>query len=292
MISSMTGFGHGEAADEFRRITVEMKSVNHRYLELGIKLPRRMNSFENDIRNRVKNRISRGKVDLFVTVEDHSEGTTSVVFDKNVARAYLGYFREMEEELGVENDIKASDLARLNGVFEVSAGEGDDEAIEALLNRALDEALDAFCKTRAVEGESLKNDLCGKLDDMLSYVDRIEVRYPDVVAAYRQRLYEKVKEVIDSDTVDEGRIASEVVIYSDKICVDEETVRLRTHIDAMKKTLQSGGSCGRKLDFIAQEMNRESNTILSKSSDADIADVAIELKTDVEKVREQVQNIE
>ncbi len=292
MIKSMTGFGRYEAADDERKITVEMKSVNHRYLETGIKMPKKLNFYEAGIRNILKKYISRGKVDVFITFEDFSEGKVCLHYNEDLAGEYMSIFKYMSEQFGIDNDIKVSALARMPEVITMEDQDGDDETIWQLLEQAVDKACQAFVETRISEGERLKADLIDKLDNMLKLVDFIELRSPQVVDEYRNRLEEKVTELLADSTVDEGRIATEVTIFADKICVDEETVRLRSHIESTKAALLEGGSVGRKLDFIAQEMNREANTILSKANDLQVTDCAITLKTEIEKVREQIQNIE
>ncbi len=292
MIKSMTGFGRYEAADDERKITVEMKSVNHRYLETGIKMPKKLNFYEAGIRNILKKYISRGKVDVFITFEDFSEGKVCLHYNEDLAGEYMSIFKYMSEQFGIDNDIKVSALARMPEVITMEDQDGDDETIWQLLEQAVDKACQAFVETRISEGERLKADLIDKLDNMLKLVDFIELRSPQVVDEYRNRLEDKVTELLADSTVDEGRIATEVTIFADKICVDEETVRLRSHIESTKAALLEGGSVGRKLDFIAQEMNREANTILSKANDLQVTDCAITLKTEIEKVREQIQNIE
>lgn len=292
MIKSMTGFGRYEAADDERKITVEMKSVNHRYLETGIKMPKKLNFYEAGIRNILKKYISRGKVDVFITFEDFSEGKVCLHYNEDLAGEYMSIFKYMSEQFGIDNDIKVSALARMPEVITMEDQDSDDETIWQLLEQAVDKACQAFVETRIAEGERLKADLIDKLDNMLKLVDFIELRSPQVVDEYRNRLEEKVTELLADSTIDEGRIATEVTIFADKICVDEETVRLRSHIESTKAALLEGGSVGRKLDFIAQEMNREANTILSKANDLQVTDCAITLKTEIEKVREQIQNIE
>ncbi len=294
MIDSMTGFGRAEASGADKNVFAEIRSVNHRYLDLSVKMPRRLGAFEADVREYLKKNIARGKVEVRIIFEDLSEGQKNLRYDPIIAKSYIESFERMEKELGIKNDVSVSLLSRMDGVFETQSNEelDDDKELKALVLKAVEDAYTAFSDMRQKEGEALKKDLYTKLDGMLSYVSRIEDIYPQVVEEYRKSLYEKVNEILKDSAIDESRVASEVIIYADKICVDEETVRLRTHIESMKKTLSDGGAVGRKLDFIAQEMNRESNTILSKSSNADIADIAIEMKTDVEKIREQVQNIE
>ncbi len=292
MIKSMTGFGRYEIAENNRKFTVEMKSVNHRYLEVNIKMPKKLNFFESAIRSELKNYISRGKVDIFITYEDFSENTTSVRYNREVAEEYLGYLRQMAQEFGLDDDIRVSTLSKYPEVFTMEEQTEDEEQLWQELQRAIKGAAEMFVQTRITEGEHLKEDLITKLDGMLSLVDFIAERSPKIVEEYRQKLEDKVKELLEDSTVDESRILTEVTIFADKICVDEELVRLRSHIETTKQTLIEGGSIGRKLDFIAQEMNREANTTLSKSNDLEISNCAIELKTEIEKVREQIQNVE
>ena len=292
MIKSMTGFGRCEAADENRKITVEMKSVNHRYLEVGVKLPRKLGFFETSIRGVLKDYLQRGKVDVFVTYEDYSEGTVSVKYNRDLAKEYLTYLNEMPDDLGIRNDISVMSVSRMPEVFVLEEQSVDEDELWAYVEKVVKGAAEKLVETRITEGDRLSADIIAKLDYMLENVAYIEKRSPETVEEYRTKLRNKLDEVLEDTQLDENRIAAEVVIYADKICVDEETVRLKSHIQHMRETLLTGGAIGRKLDFIAQEMNREANTILSKAGDLDISNKAIELKTDIEKVREQIQNIE
>ena len=292
MIKSMTGFGRCEVAENNRKFTVEMKAVNHRYLDVNIKLPKTLNYFESSIRSELKNYIARGKVDVFVTYEDLSESISTVRYNREVAKEYLDYLRQMAEDFGLENDIRVSTLSKYPEVFTMEEAGSDQEELWKELNKALKGAAEMFVDARIAEGEHLKDDLVEKLNGMLKLVDFIEERSPKLVMEYRQKLEDKVHELLQDTAVDEGRLLTEVTIFADKVCVDEEIVRLRSHIETTKNTLIEGGSIGRKLDFIAQEMNREANTILSKANDLEISNCAIELKTEIEKVREQIQNIE
>ena len=292
MIKSMTGFGRCEKVTEEYKLSVEMKAVNHRYLDLGIKMPKKFNYFEAGIRNLLKNDIQRGKVDVFINYEDYTENKMSLKYNASLAAEYMEYFKKMEEQFGIANDIKVSVLSRMPEVLTMEEVPDDEDSMWKILSEVVEEAADSFVESRVREGEHLKNDLLGKLDYMLEQVAFIEERSPRVVAEYRMKLEEKVHELLESASIDEGRIATEVTIFADKICVDEETVRLRSHIEHTRKELLAGGSVGRKLDFIAQEMNREANTILSKANDLEISEHAIILKTEIEKVREQIQNIE
>ena len=292
MLKSMTGFGRCENITDEYRISVEMKAVNHRYLDLSIKMPKKFNYFEASIRTLLKKYIQRGKVDLFINYEDYTQGNMCLKYNRALAAEYMDYFIKMAEEFSIQNDVKVSTLAKFPEVFSMEQAPDDEEHLWGILSAALEDAAVRFVQSREVEGEHLKNDLLGKLDYMTGLVDYIEGRSPQILTEYRAKLEAKVQELLNGTAMDEGRIAAEVTIYADKICVDEETVRLRSHIENTRKDLLSGGSVGRKLDFIAQEMNREANTILSKSNDLSISDKAIALKTEIEKVREQIQNIE
>lgn len=292
MIKSMTGFGRCEIEEDNRKIIIEMKAVNHRYLDVNMKMPKMLSAFESAIRNLLKDYIQRGKVDVFVTYEDSNEDNFSLRYNETLAGEYLNYLKQMSEHFGIENDIKVSSLSRYPEVFTMEQQDADDKKIWALMEKALRGACEQFVETRITEGDNLKRDMLGKLDNMLACVDFVEERSPIIMKEYRTKLENRIQEILGNTQIDDSRIATEVTIFADKICVDEETVRLRSHIQAMKDTLIEGGSIGRKLDFIAQEMNREANTILSKASDLAISDAGINLKTDIEKVREQIQNIE
>lgn len=292
MIKSMTGFGRCEIAENSRKITVEMKSVNHRYLDVNLKMPKSLNFFESAIRSELKNYITRGKVDVFISYEDLSEHTSTVRYHKEVAEEYFRYLKQMAEDFGLDNDIRVSSLSKYPDVFTMEEAGVDEEELWKEIQKAVDGAAGMFVKTRITEGEHLRDDLLEKLEGMLKLVSFISERSPQILEEYRNRLEEKVKELLGDATVDESRLLTEVTLFADKVCVDEEVVRLKSHIETTKNTLLEGGSIGRKLDFIAQEMNREANTILSKANDLEISNCAIELKTEIEKVREQIQNIE
>lgn len=293
MIRSMTGFGYGEVSnDKNQKVTVEMKSVNHRYCDISLKLPKKLAMFEANIRNIMKEYASRGKIDIYVSYEDLSETAVSLHYNQAMAEEYMQVFKKMQEDFNIETKITAEALAKYPEVVTIEEVQQDEEVWWELLEAALRQAAEKFVETRTIEGANLKRDLLGKLDQMAADVAFIEERSPQIIAEYRSKLEEKVKEFLEDSTIEENRIAAEVTLYADKIAVDEEIVRLQSHISSMTDVLESDESIGRKLDFMAQEMNREANTILSKSSDVDLADHAIELKTNVEKVREQIQNIE
>ena len=292
MIKSMTGFGRCEVQEAERKITVEMKSVNHRYLDVNIKMPKKLNFFEAAIRSELKNYIQRGKVDLFITYEDFTESNVCVKYNKELAAEYMTYLNQMAEDFSLDNDVRVSTLSRYPEILTMEEQTIDEEKLWQLLDKAIKGASEGFVETRIKEGEHLRDDLLLKLDGMLAHVDFITERSPQILAEYKQKLEDKVKELLEDTKVDENRLLMEVTIFADRVCVDEELVRLRSHIETTRETLLQGGSIGRKLDFIAQEMNREANTILSKSNDLEISNRAIELKTEIEKVREQIQNIE
>ena len=292
MIKSMTGFGRYEVSEADHKFTVEMKAVNHRYLDMNIKIPRKLNFFESSIRGLLRQYIERGKVDVYITYEDYTENTVCVRYNRDVAAAYMKYLTQMAEEFSLENDIRVSALSRYPEVFTMEEQGPDEKELWKGLEKTLRGAAENFVQTRIAEGANLRDDLVGKLDRMLVHVDFISERSPLIISRYKEKLREKIQELLEDTRVEEPRILTEVTIFADKVCVDEELVRLRSHISQTKEALAVGGSVGRKLDFIAQEMNREANTILSKTSDLEISNRAIELKTEIEKVREQIQNIE
>ncbi len=288
----MTGFGRAEYTDDKRKFTVEIKSVNHRYLDCSIKMPKKLGFFEASIRTLLKDYIQRGKVDIFITYEDYTENNFNLKYNRDMAKAYFSYLNEMANEFGIENDVRVSTLSRYPEVFSLEEADVDEDEIWSDLEKVIREAATHFVDARITEGDNLKKDLCDKLDAMLSYVEEIEKRAPEIIEEYRNNLCAKVSDLLADSSVDESRILGEVTLFADKICVDEEIVRLKSHISTTREILSTGGSVGRKLDFIAQEMNREANTILSKANDLITSDIAINLKTDIEKVREQIQNIE
>ena len=292
MIKSMTGFGRCEVQKDARKFTVELKGVNHRYLDVNIRMPKKLNFFETAIRTLLKSYATRGKVDIFITYEDSSQNQVAVKYNEALAAEYLKYLNRMAEEFGLENDVRVSTLSRYPEILTMEEQAEDEEELWKLLEQALRGACEQMVETRTTEGTNLKRDLMAKLDELLGHVTYIEERAPQIVAEYRAKLEEKVQELLADTQIEESRIAAEVTIYADKICVDEEIVRLKSHIEHTKATLEEKDSVGRKLDFIAQEMNREANTILSKANDLEVSSHAIELKTGIEKVREQIQNIE
>ncbi len=292
MINSMTGFGRFELWEGLSRVLVELKSVNHRYLDLTIKTSRQISSLEPKIRNYLKQNIHRGKVDCYVHFEMAAEDSYRVVYNEKLAKAYMANLNRMSEDFSIENDVTTSKLASYPDVFELVVDTKDESMLWEMVEKALSEALNRFVKSRQLEGENLRTDLLQKLSEMSEYVSQIEEYAPSIIDSYKDRLTEKVRTLLEEKKVDESRIAAEVIIYADKICVDEELVRLKSHIKEMTQVLSSEEAVGRKLDFMAQELNREANTILSKSNDANVASLGISLKTQIEKIREQVQNLE
>jgi uncharacterized protein (TIGR00255 family) len=292
MIRSMTGYGRSELQNDKFRIAVEIKSVNNRYLDINIKMPRLLNPLEAQIRKELKKYMQRGKVDVFISYQDLTESNMEVKYNARIAGEYWKYLCQMAEEFGIENDVRVSSLARFQDVLTMEEESVDPEGIWDNLREVLVDAAKMFDETRTREGEFLKNDLDGKLGEMLDHVAFISSRAPGLIEAYRKNLQDKVTELLEASAIDESRIAQEVTIYADKVCVDEELVRLRSHIEATRAALDLDEGVGRKLDFIAQEMNREANTTLSKANDIEVSELAINLKTEIEKIREQIQNIE
>lgn len=292
MVKSMTGFGRCELAEEGRKITVEMKAVNHRYNEVSVKLPKRLSSCEIMVRNMLKKDISRGKVDVFISYEDETEGKSCVRYNSELARDYYENLLRMAEEFPIENDIRISTLSRYPEVLTIVGETQDEEALIQLLERAVCGALEQFVEARINEGKRLCEDLTAKCERVISLVAEVEERSPQIVQEYRKKISGKVAELLGDTKVDERVLATEIAVFADKVCTDEETVRLRSHVTNMLDTFCQGENVGRKLDFVAQEMNREANTILSKSNDITISNIAIDLKTEIEKIREQIQNIE
>ncbi len=292
MIKSMTGFGRSELTTRDRHILVEIKAVNHRFCDVSIKLPKKLNFLETEIRNFLKDYIQRGKVDVFITYEDHSGKDSHVVYNRELASQYINYLREMKDEYGLTTEIDVNGIGRFPDVFTIEEESVDENMIWQELEKPLREACERFVAARETEGEKLLKDLLAKLDSMQEMVAYIEAESPKIIEEYKTRLTEKINELGKNVEIDAQRIATEVTIFADKVCVDEEIVRLKSHVDGTKAILVEGGSIGRKLDFLVQEMNREANTILSKSNTLHISNKGIDLKTEIEKIREQIQNIE
>ena len=293
MIKSMTGFGRAEVVTDERKITIELKSVNHRYLDLSIKMPKKLSFLEGAIRNLMKTYIQRGKVDVYITYEDYTMNNGALKYNRELASEYITCLKQMQQDFGLDYDIKVSTLSRYPEVLVMEEQSVDEEALWGFIEPPLREACEKFIQTRDQEGRNLEKDLLDKLKALDEKVILVENRAPEVVNAYRTKLEAKVAELLVDTQIDDNRIAAEVILFSDKICNDEETVRLHSHIRNMQKMLATETEgIGRKLDFMAQEMNREANTILSKSSDLETSNIAIDLKTEIEKIREQIQNVE
>ena len=292
MISSMTGFGRFEKIDENSKITAELRSVNHKYLDVSIKMPRRFNAFETRIRNLLKVYATRGKIDIFVSYENLGKSQENIRYNKELASEYFSFYQQIKDDFDIPGEISVTLVAKSPDVITIEEAPMDEDELWDELKPVLEGAFAAFRESRIREGEALKKDILSKLDEMDQHVSFIEERMPEIITAFRAKLKERLADFLENNSIDEGRIAAEVTIYADKIAIDEELVRLQTHIRHMRDNLDKKGDIGRNLDFIAQEMNRESNTILSKSNDIDITNRGIELKTCIEKIREQVQNIE
>lgn len=292
MIKSMTGYGYFERIDAEQKITVEMKSVNHRYFDLNIRMPKKFNAFEREIRSIVKTFAERGKIDLYINYESYVDNKITISYHEDVAREYADAVKKAGDSFSLEKGLSAADLLHYPEVITIEEKELDAGVVYESLADAIKEAAGRFLETKQAEGRQLQEDIEKKLEHILELVESIEERSPEIVKEYRNRILEKVKELLGDRKIDDAVLAAEITIFADKICVDEETVRLKSHVNSMLGALKEEESVGRKLDFIAQEMNREANTILSKANDRAVSDYAIGLKTEIEKIREQIQNIE
>lgn len=291
-VRSMTGYGRGEQIAEERKFTVEMKSVNHRYLDLNIKLPRSLASLEDKIKKRIMRDVFRGKTDVFISFESFSAADVEVKLNEALAAAYLEKLNLLEEKFGLQGGDKLELAAKFPDVITAEKAQQEEAVIWDALLPALDEAVEKFIAMRQREGENLKKDILLKGERIRALVAEVKERSPLVVLEYREKLQNRLKELMDGVEIDPQRIAAEVAIFADKSCVDEEITRLESHLLQLKDILENGGQVGRKLDFLVQEMNRESNTIASKANDIQIGRATIELKSEIEKIREQVQNME
>ncbi len=288
----MTGYGRGEVQGKGRSLKIEIKSVNHRYADINIKSPRTYLFLEEYIKSVILKSISRGKVDVFLTVEYDEGGNSQVVLDKVLASGYIEAIKEIGKEFSAENNLNAYQISRLPDVLSLKKAPDDEEAMKAEVTEALELALKEFIDMRTREGERIADALKSQADYVLSLAEQVEAIMPQTVENYRTRLTEKVSELLSTANIDETRILTETAIFADKICTDEEIVRLKSHVKEFNNIISSDGPCGRKLDFLMQEMNREINTIGSKSNNLDIAKIVVEAKSELEKLREQIQNIE
>ena len=292
MVKSMTGYGRAVETVNGREFTVEIRSVNNRYLDCTVKLPRSFSFAEEAVKAAVKAAVSRGKVDVYISVRSETEADVQVTLNKPVVEGYLAAMRQMVSEYGVKDDISVSTLSRMSDVFVVDKPKADEDQLKADLLSVVDKALQAYDAMRITEGLALENDLRSRAATILELVAQVEEQNPKTVSDYRKRLEEKMREVLENKSIDESRILTEAAIFADKVAVDEETVRLRSHLEQMDTMLSGSGGIGRKLDFLLQEMNREANTTGSKCSDVKVARIVVDIKAELEKIREQTQNIE
>lgn len=292
MVRSMTGYGRGTASDGNMTVTVELKSVNHRFFECSIKAPRQFSFFEDKLKSYLQSRIARGKVDVFLSFERGAVSTKTVTVNEALAESVVNAMRSIAEKYNVSDDVSATAVAAVSGVLTVTSGQLDEEATGNIILSAASDAVDAFIAARETEGARLAADVISKSENILQFVEIVEKRSPETVVLYRERLENRIKELLQSASVDEQRVLTETALFADKIAVDEETVRLRSHIAHLNEMFKAAGPIGKKLDFIVQEMNRETNTIGSKCQDIDISRVVVDMKSEIEKIREQIQNIE
>ena len=292
MIKSMTGCGHAQKTIHGRDITVEIRSVNHKFFDFSVKTPRGCSFVEEAVRGFVKERVARGKIDVYVTILNAGDTPAQVELNESLAAGYVKALRELGEKFGLIDDISVSTVARYTDIFTVKKPEQDEDEVRADVLTVLEEAVEGFLTMRETEGQKLREDILGRVDTILQLVEQIERLSPQTLEAYKERLRAKIEELKGDAAIDEQRLLTEIAIFADKIAVDEETVRLRSHIGQVRQMLDSGEAVGRKLDFIVQEMNREANTIGSKAQNSEIAHTVVAVKAEIEKIREQVQNIE
>ena len=288
----MTGYGRAVETVNGREFTVELRSVNNRYLDCSVRLPRLLSFAEDAVKQAVKAAVSRGKVDVFISLRSEAEDDVQVNLNRGVLEGYLAAMRQMVTEFGVQDDISVSTVSRLPDVFAVDKKEVDEDQLQSDLLQAVSKALEGYDAMRTREGAALDADLRSRGETILSLVSQVEQGNGQTVADYRARLENKLREVLENTAIDESRILTEAAIFADKVAVDEETVRLRSHLQQMNSMLDGGGAIGRKLDFLLQEMNREANTIGSKCTDVKLARIVVDIKAELEKIREQTQNIE
>ena len=292
LIKSMTGYGRAVQTVNGREFTVEVRSVNNRYLDCSVKLPRMVSFAEDNVKQAVKAAISRGKVDVYISIKSEAETDTKITLNTAIAEGYLSAMRQMVETYGVKDDISVSTLSRLPEIFTVEKPQVDEDQLKDDLMQVVAAALEGYNAFRAAEGAALDADLRSRGNTILDLVAQVEAGNGQTVIDYRAKLYNKLKEVLANTSIDENRILTEAAIFADKVAVDEETVRLRSHLEQMNNMLTAGGALGRKLDFLLQEMNREANTIGSKCTDLEISRYVVDMKAEIEKIREQVQNVE
>jgi len=288
----MTGFGRGEYSENSKKMIIEIKSVNHRYCDVNVRLPRKLSFLENTVKSYVKKQVSRGKIDIYLTYEDHGEKQENIKYNETLAREYMMYFQKMSETFNIENDMTVTNLSRYPDVMVLEEQQEDEEVLWKILQKALDRAIEKMIETRRIEGAALEKDIKLKLATIGKDLLIVEEQSHLVVEEYKAKLEIRIHDLMEQVPVDEAKLAMEVAIFADKCCIDEEIVRLRSHINHMERTLLEVIPIGRKLDFLTQEMNREANTILSKANSVRISEDGLNIKTEVEKIREQIQNIE
>jgi len=291
MIKSMTGFGRGEASQNNITFTVDIKTVNHRYSDISVRMPRMVSALEEKVREYIGSKLNRGKIDIYINYDSFGQDT-KVKLDTNLAAAYVDSLNTLKDQFGIKDEISLSLLTRFSDILKLDTEEQDIDFLWSILSSALEQAVNSLLEMRSREGERLRKDMVQKLDNIKGAVAQIKEKSADIVDVYKNKLYEKIKELTKDIQLDENRLLTEVAIFADKASIDEEIVRLGSHIEEFKKTLFINAPIGKKLDFIVQEMNREVNTIGSKSSDLGVVSSVIEMKTEIEKIREQVQNIE
>lgn len=292
MFKSMTGYGRFENLEGGKKILVEIKSVNHRYSDYSIKVPRYYGYLEDKIREYVSKYVSRGKIDIYVSIESYGEADKEIILNEELAENYIEVLRSMVEKFNLKDDISVSSVARYTEIFKSERKEENDEEIWNLVKNSLTPALEMFCSMREREGERLYKDLSARIEYMKELAGKIDERSPKTVEEYKKKLYTKIKELVEEKDIDEARILTEVAIFADKVAVNEEMVRLASHFDEFYNIAESNEPAGRKLDFLVQEVNREVNTTGSKANDIEIAKLVVDLKAEIEKLREQIQNIE
>lgn len=292
MLKSMTGYGRNEAVAGSKKITVEIKSVNHRFSDYNIKVPRQYGFLEDLVRKKLSGSIARGKVDVYVNIEAYEEADKTISINKELAENYISALRSLAEDYGLKDDISVSTVAAFPDIFRAEPKRDNEDELWQMVNEVLEPALEAFTSMREREGGRIEEDLRARVDYMQQLAEQIDERSPQTVAEYREKLYTKIKELLEDKDVDDARVLTEVAVFADKVAVNEETVRLASHYDEFREIMDGSEPAGRRLDFLIQEINREVNTIGSKASDIEIARIVVTLKGEIEKLREQIQNIE
>ncbi len=292
MLRSMTGYGRQETVIDGKKILVELKSVNHRFADYNIKVPRHLGFLEDRVKKLASENITRGKVDIYVAVESGESADKDIILNAELAKSYIDALYELRDKFGLKDDISVSSVARYTEIFKSERKEEDEEALWQSVSAVMKEALEAFVAMREREGERIEADLVARINYMKELAKRVDERSPETVKEYSDRLYARIREVLEDRTIDEGRVLTEVAIFADKVAVNEETVRLASHFEEFNEIITSGEPAGRRLDFLIQEINREVNTIGSKAQDIEIAKIVVTLKGEIEKLREQIQNIE